>query len=69
MVQPVLAQTAPAGDADGADANEIIVTATKREESIQKVPISIQALSTQTLEQHQVASLDDYSKLLPSVSV
>ena len=69
LVQPVLAQTAPAGDADGADANEIIVTATKREESIQKVPISIQALSTQTLEQHQVASLDDYSKLLPSVSV
>ncbi len=69
LVQPVLAQTAPAGDADGADVNEIIVTATKREESIQKVPISIQALSTQTLEQHQVASLDDYSKLLPSVSV
>jgi iron complex outermembrane receptor protein len=69
LVHPVLAQTAPAVDAESADTNEIIVTATKREESIQKVPISIQALSTQTLEQRQVASLDDYSKLLPSVSV
>ena len=35
---------------------------------LQDVPISIQALSTQTLEQHQVSSFDDYQKLLPSVS-
>ncbi len=32
------------------------------------MPISLQALSTQTLAQHQVANLDDYVKLLPSVS-
>jgi outer membrane receptor protein involved in Fe transport len=47
---------------------EIIVTATKRSESLQKVPISIQALSGATLAEHQVQSLDDYTKLLPSVS-
>jgi iron complex outermembrane receptor protein len=47
---------------------EIIVTATKRSESIQKVPISMQALSPLVLEQHQVQSFDDYAKLLPSVS-
>src|ERR1700761_2126174 len=47
---------------------DIIVTATKRSESLQKVPISIQALSPETLSQHQVASFDDYAKLLPSVS-
>lgn len=47
---------------------DIIVTATKRSERLQDVPISIQALSTATLEQHQVASFDDYAKLLPSVS-
>lgn len=47
---------------------EIIVTATKRSENIQKVPISIQALGTEKLEQHQVANFDDYAKLLPSVS-
>ena len=51
-----------------ADAADIVVTATKRSERLQDVPISIQALGTATLEQHQVASVDDYVKLLPSVS-
>lgn len=59
-----LAQAAPAD----VDTGEIIVTATKRNESIQRVPISLQALSTETLAQHQVSNLDDYVKLLPSVS-
>jgi iron complex outermembrane recepter protein len=52
----------------GNEIGEIVVTATKREESLQKVPISIQALTPVVLEQHQVASFDDYAKLLPSVS-
>jgi iron complex outermembrane recepter protein len=60
-----LAQTAPD---DAAADSDIIVTATKRSESIQRVPISLQALSTETLAQHQVTNLDDYVKLLPSVS-
>ena len=47
---------------------EIIVTAQKRAESLQKVPISIQALGAATLEQHQVQAFDDYAKQLPSVS-
>jgi iron complex outermembrane receptor protein len=59
-----LAQTAPAD----VDTGEIIVTAQKRSENLQKVPISIQALGTETLAQHQVSTLDDYTKLLPSVS-
>lgn len=54
--------------ADGYDSAEIIVTATKRSESMQNVPISMAALTPVTLEQHQVASFDDYAKLLPSVS-
>jgi outer membrane receptor protein involved in Fe transport len=50
------------------EAGDIIVTATKRSERLQDVPISIQALGTETLSQHQVSSFDDYQKLLPSVS-
>lgn len=70
---PALAQqsAAPATQLAAADLpqpGEIIVTATKRAESLQKVPISIQALSPEVLSQHQVASFDDYAKLLPSVS-
>lgn len=47
---------------------DIVVTAQKRSESIQRVPISMQALSPVTLEQRQVKTFDDYAKLLPSVS-
>lgn len=47
---------------------DIVVTAQKRSESIQRVPISMQALSPETLSQHQVQSFDDYAKLLPSAS-
>ncbi len=63
LATPVFAQQAPA-----ADNGEIVVTAQKREESLQKVPISIQALSAKKLEEHQVTSFDDYAKLLPAVS-
>jgi len=70
---PVLAQTAapapqPADTAPANASGEIVVTAQKRSESIQHVPISMQALGAATLEQHQVQSFDDYAKQLPSVS-
>jgi len=69
---PALAQQVPPADAasnaGAGNSNEIIVTATKRSERLQDVPISIQAFSSTTLEQHQVQSFDDYAKLLPSVS-
>ncbi|MGZ3265205.1 MAG: TonB-dependent receptor, partial [Croceibacterium sp.] len=57
----------PATDKAAAD-NEIVVTAQKRSENLQDVPISIQALGAAKLEEHQVTSFDDYAKLLPSVS-
>jgi outer membrane receptor protein involved in Fe transport len=57
----------PAPAADNA-LGEIVVTATRKAESIQKVPISIQALGAEKLEQHQVKGLSDFAALLPSVS-
>ena len=47
---------------------EIVVTAQKRAEDLQKVPISIQVLGSEKLDQLQVGSFDDYAKFLPSVS-
>src|SRR3546814_467583 len=52
----------------GEDSNEIIVTAQKREQNLQDVPISVQALGEVRLEDAQVSSFDDFQKLLPSVS-
>jgi len=47
---------------------EVVVTAQKRSEDLQKVPISLQVLSREKLDQLQVHDLDDYAKLLPSVT-
>src|SRR5437879_3312644 len=47
---------------------EVVVTAQKRAEDLQKVPISLQVLNNEMLEQLQVHDLDDYSKLLTSLS-
>lgn len=47
---------------------EVVVTAQKRVENVQDVPISIQAFSTEKLEQMNVSRFDDYAKLIPSLS-
>ena len=47
---------------------EVVVTAQKRVEDVQKVPISLQVLSGQTLEQLQVKGFDDFAKYVPSLS-
>src|SRR5262245_47411469 len=64
--------TPPQGGANaqnaGAEDEEIIVTAQKRAENLQNVPISIQTLATERLEELNVADFEDYSRLTPSVS-
>ena len=47
---------------------EVVVTAQKRTENLQDVPISIQALSATKLEELHISNFDDYVKYLPSVS-
>ena len=60
---------APASDADTSDSiQEIVVTAQRRAENIQDVPITIQALTAETLSQLNVQTFDDYVKYLPNVS-
>ena len=54
---PALAADASAPAAE--DAPEIVVTAQKREESLQKVPISIGVLSGKTLDQQAVGGVAD----------
>jgi iron complex outermembrane recepter protein len=63
---PVWAQSAPADAPAGGD--EIIVTAQKRSESLQNVPISIQALSTKKLDQLNVTNFNQFSQQLTSVA-
>jgi outer membrane receptor protein involved in Fe transport len=47
---------------------EITVTAQRRTENMQDVPISIQAMTAETLQQLNISTLDDYIKYLPNVT-
>ena len=46
----------------------IVVTAQKREQNIQDVPISLIAIDTEKLQELEVSSFDDYAKYLPSLT-
>jgi len=52
----------------GMTLEEVVVTARKRSESLQDVPISIQALSSTKIEELGITSFDDYAAMLPTVS-
>jgi outer membrane receptor protein involved in Fe transport len=59
----------PAAAPDSTDTlGEITVTAQRRSQNMQDVPISMQAFTAQTLQQLNVSTLDDYIKYLPNVT-
>ena len=63
---------AAAGSAEQSGASsggieEVIVTAQRRTESVQDVPITIQALTGDTLAQLNVTTFEDSLKFLPSL--
>jgi iron complex outermembrane recepter protein len=64
-----LADTVPDAPASSSEIGEIIVTAQRREESIQNVPITIQALTAATLTQLSVTTFNDFVKYLPNVTM
>ncbi|MBJ38112.1 MAG: TonB-dependent receptor [Gammaproteobacteria bacterium] len=51
-----------------AEVEEIVVTATKRSESLQDVSIAVQAVTEETMDQLGVASFEDYLFQLPGVT-
>jgi outer membrane receptor protein involved in Fe transport len=64
------AHAAAATDTEASDAiEEITVTAQRRSENIQNVPITIQALTAETLNQLSVTTFDDFVRYLPNVTV
>src|SRR4051794_26301034 len=52
-----------------ADSGDIVVTAQKRAENVQDVPISIAAFSGATLEKNNVVNLEGLTKVTPNLSV
>jgi len=66
IASPALAQQKPADDNS---ISEIVVTATKREQTLQDVPISVAVTGQQTLERAQVKDLIDLQSVVPSLKV
>ena len=60
---------APGADAATVDTlQEVVVTARKREENLQNVPISIDVFSKQDLQNLAINTMDDYLQKVPSIS-
>jgi iron complex outermembrane receptor protein len=53
---------------EGVAIEEIIVTARKRSENLQDVPISVQAFSSEKIEKQGIKTLEDYARLIPSLT-
>jgi iron complex outermembrane receptor protein len=63
-------QPAPTADAQTAASNggEIVITAQKRAENVQKVPISVAAFTGQTLAKTNVLTVEDLQRVVPNLS-
>lgn len=65
MASPAVAQESPSGAAQGA--NEIVVTANKREQNLNDVGMTITALSGDVLSQKRISTMEDLSSAIPGL--
>ena len=63
----VLADSAETADPDARPIDDIVVTARRREESLQEVPISVTAMTGAQLEARQIYAMDQLSAAVPNL--
>jgi iron complex outermembrane receptor protein len=66
------AQTAPADNTTATERGglqEVVVTATRREESLSKVPISVTALTQEDIDQRGIKDFQDIVRFTPGVTI
>ena len=66
---PAPAVIAPSAATGASQLHEVIVTANRRVQNMQDVPITMQALTGHTLQQLHVATLSGYLKYVPNVTM
>src|SRR5579863_5691422 len=62
------ATAAASTDSESSTLTEIVVTAQRRSQNMQDVPIAMQAFTAESLQQLNVKTFDDYIKYLPNVT-
>jgi len=63
------AEAAPVAESDNGGLEEIIVTAQKREQSLQDVPIAVTAVTQESLQANRIFNVSDLSAMAPGLSV
>ncbi|RJX71203.1 TonB-dependent receptor [Tsuneonella suprasediminis] len=58
-----------AGEAEAGVGNAIIVTATKRAQTLQDVPVAVSVTTAETIERAQIRDVSDLSSVVPSLKV
>ena len=66
---PAYEEAAPAAGDFGAEGNGIVVTATKREQTLQDVPVAVTVTTAETLERDNIRDLKDLQTVVPSLRV
>ncbi len=69
FVMPAYAQEAAAGAEENDGLDEIVVTANKREENLQRAPLAISAVSSEQMELRGLTEVKDLSAIAPNVSI
>src|ERR1700731_3010970 len=68
VAAPRPALAAATADAAGGGLQEVVITARKREENLQDVPISIDVLTQRDLQHLGITQFDDFAQKIPSIS-
>ena len=56
-------------EADSSTGNEIVVTASKREQTLQEVPVAVSVTTAEAIERAQIRDIRDLQTLVPSLRV
>ncbi|MEJ2400277.1 MAG: TonB-dependent receptor [Xanthomonadales bacterium] len=69
MATPVMAQSAGAGEQEASALEEVIVTAQRREQTLQEVPMAVSAFTGAELEALQADNLDSIQGAVPNLNL
>jgi iron complex outermembrane receptor protein len=69
LIQPAMSQEAPAAAVPTAELEEVLVTAQKRQENLQTVPVSVTAIGAEALASAHIVDFADLTRAASSLTV
>lgn len=69
LAAPALAQNAPASNKDTGGLGDIVVTAQKREQNLQNVPVAVTALGAEAIQNQRINEFGDLSRAAASLTL